>query len=296
MEANFLESEVQWIGRSKIGNGPLYMTVVNYEPRFPQHAQIVAVSLDSMRLTQASDADMEVKGGDVSGTSYNYRIFDPQEDRMIPLAEYYERHEIKGTPPTKASYTGKINGVNLIGEYKNDLGELGNFSSSRNFAGAFSDPPASKPEIIGPLDWDEFKHTINAYRQHGRHIFRGQHSNQYPLRTAFHRAKRNNLVRYVEEDIPRLRHRLNAISSHYYQSSGERLFSTFGGCAASWLSDAPVGLDTIAVRGSIFCFRLSESERRMAGRKRASSYFCTRFGSMEEISTFSGPVIKRSMA
>jgi hypothetical protein len=200
--ANFLDQEVQWIGTSRIGEGPQCLTAVNYEPRSPGFAQVVAVSLDDARLGMCSDATMEISGSKVSGVTSNYRVFDQQQDRMVPLEEHFQRIDAKQNPPTKATFTGTIDGDRLTGEYKNDLGEVGEFSLCKSFVEAILKKPAQKPEVIGPLEWEEFKHVISRYRPHGKHLFRGQNSNRYSLRTAFHRAKRNKLVKYVEEDIP----------------------------------------------------------------------------------------------
>jgi FRG domain len=219
--ADFFDTEVQWVGTSRIGEGPNCFTVVNYEPRSPGFAQIVAVSLDDNRIGMCSDATMEITGNDVSGTTNNYRVFDRQQDRMIPLEEHFQRMGATEKPPTKATFTGKIEGDHLKGDYKNDLGEVGVFSVFKSIVEGLTGKQKPKSEIIGPLEWDEFKQIISKYRHFGKHIFRGQQSSRHPLRTVFHRARRNNLVKYVEEDFPRLRHRLNAISSHYYQASGE---------------------------------------------------------------------------
>lgn len=125
--ANVLDSEVQWIGTSKLGEGPQCLTVVNYEPRFPGFAQVVAVSLDDNHIGMASDATMQISGTNVSGVTNNYRVFDSKEDRMVPLEEQFQRNNAKEKPPTRADFKGVLDNNRFSGSYTNDLGEVGEF-------------------------------------------------------------------------------------------------------------------------------------------------------------------------
>ncbi|MEQ1403371.1 FRG domain-containing protein [Rhizobium sp. YS-1r] len=62
--------------------------------------------------------------------------------------------------------------------------------------------------------WDSFKRFAIGLEP-GRFIFRGQ-SRPFRLRTAFHRTKRKDLVRFINEDIPTLHRMLTARTKHLF--------------------------------------------------------------------------------
>lgn len=63
-----------------------------------------------------------------------------------------------------------------------------------------------------------FKNFVaKNYIRNNSIIFRGQPDNTYKLRTSFHRCDRNNLLQYLQADVPTLRHEVNAVSSFYYR-------------------------------------------------------------------------------
>jgi hypothetical protein len=217
----------QWLGQSMEDTGPRVFSIVNIEKRFPDKAQLIGITLDDQRIREFHDAEFAVKGDAISGTTFNYRVFDPNTDQFIPLVEYFKRQGIQEMPPSKSRFSGKYEAGRISGEFSNDLGKKGHFEYWRTIAEALG-APVPKPEPVEVDNWEGFKRRITKYPRHGKVYFRGQHSNQYPLRTAFHRVGRTNLVRYVEEDISRLRHRINAISSHYYQLSREDYLGLLG--------------------------------------------------------------------
>jgi len=63
-------------------------------------------------------------------------------------------------------------------------------------------------------DWESFKAQIGRW-DHGTFVFRGQ-SCAWPLRTAFHRSSRSDLIPFVHRDIPDLYNHLSGQLKHLY--------------------------------------------------------------------------------
>jgi hypothetical protein len=107
----------------------------------------------------------------------------------------------------------------LRGSSRTDTGRTATFYLTNT-----STDPACKANET--LTWNEFKKfVLEKYgNQKLTTLFRGQTDNSYKLRTSFHRRKRNNLWAYLYEDVPNLRHAVNAVSSFYYrENDGEDL-------------------------------------------------------------------------
>jgi hypothetical protein len=229
MKPDLAEFSGQWIGNSQPDGAPMLFSIVNIEKRSPGKAQVIGTIFNNDQcIRQCADGQFELKGDLISGMTGNFRVFDPNTDRLIPLAEYLKQQNITETPSTKSSFSAKFEGSKISGEFTDDFGKKGRFEYWRTFVEAILKRPAPKPEPVELLDWNEFKQRIATFCRHGRVYFRGQHSNSYPLRTAFHRTGRTDLIRYVEEDIPRLRHRINTVSAHVYQNSKEDYLGLLG--------------------------------------------------------------------
>ncbi len=212
----------QWIGKSTPENGESRVIMVNVEARTPGSAVMVGVE-PKFQLRTLSRGSICSEGSTFRGKTWDYHVFDQLADELVPLPTFYKRNKIEVSPPSDAEYSAEFDGQKLAGRWKNSLGEVGRFELWRSFSEAMVGRPPAAPDAIGPLDWEEFKRQVGKFRSRGKVLFRGQHSNKYPLRTALHRSGRNNLFRYLSEDVSRLRHQINAITTHYYQSAGEDL-------------------------------------------------------------------------
>lgn len=62
--------------------------------------------------------------------------------------------------------------------------------------------------------WSAFREFAVGLEPH-RFIFRGQ-PHPYRLRTGFHRTKRKDMLRFLEEDMPHLHRLINAQTTHYF--------------------------------------------------------------------------------
>lgn len=92
--------------------------------------------------------------------------------------------------------------------WKTDIGLEGTCALKRSQGGT---PSALVPR---QLDWSDFKRYL-AEKQDRRPLFRGQ-SISLRLRTAFHRNGRANLLRFLNEDIPKLHKQLSARTRHVF--------------------------------------------------------------------------------
>jgi len=211
----------QWVGYSHSEKGGSVFAMINIEARTPEAALAVGVE-PRFQLRTVSEGSIEKEGKKIKGRTWNYQVFEPNTDTLVPLPAFYQQKGVNEEPPSHADYTAEVDGKKLIGRFKNNLGVEGRFELWKSFREPNSFAQ-STIETVGPLSWEQFKQQIAKYRSRGQILFRGQHSNQYALRTSFHRSGRNNLFRYFREEVARLRHQINAISNHYYQPFVEDL-------------------------------------------------------------------------
>lgn len=210
----------QWFGKSFGSSEAPTVIIVNIEPRTPSSAVLIGVDpVYCLRTVQQGSLTLD--GLTLSGKTWDSQVFDPDADLFVPLATYYRKHGAPKAPPKEANYSARFDGAKLNGEFENDIGEKGHFELWQSFSQATFGRPSQPPEVKQQLTWEEFKRTASKFRDSGEMLFRGQACSQMPLKTSFHRAGRNNLYRYLVEDVSRLRHQINAISNYCYRDFGE---------------------------------------------------------------------------
>jgi FRG domain len=208
----------QWVGWSRPENGVEGNTIVNFEKRSPGKAQILGFSPQNPAIRTSTDAVIQESNDIMVIESPNTRVFDWQNGQLIPVAQFLANQKIKIPVAKRTTYKLTGRGRITAGSWETDLGEKGIF----HLENTIYDPPAKADKT---LDWKEFKEfVIGNYLNRESVLFRGQPDSTYKLRTSFHRSHRNNLTKYVDEDVPRLRHSVNAVSNFYYQNNnGEHL-------------------------------------------------------------------------
>ena len=217
----------QWFGKSYSNEAKITSAVVlNIEPRSPNDALLTSVEQHGLRTF--ADGLIKYEGDSVSGQTGNFRVYNSTERRIVPLSDFYAQGGTSKKPAETATYEGKFDGKMMAGTYRNNLDESGSFAFWRTFSEANSGQPLPGRQRPTPIRWKEFKEHIANFQQKGRFLFRGQHSNEYLLQTSFHRMKRNNLPRYLNEEVARLRHHINAISPYYYHDITEDLYGLLG--------------------------------------------------------------------
>lgn len=77
-------------------------------------------------------------------------------------------------------------------------------------------PSAPSTRVPLPITtWEEFKIYTVKFPPH-RYLFRGQSSNQWRLRTHFHRTGRADLRRFTRDDVQMLHRNLTGLTTHYF--------------------------------------------------------------------------------
>jgi FRG domain len=110
--------------------------------------------------------------------------------------------------PSTVKVDGRLNGDKLYLDWTTDIGTKGFCILQKSEAGM---PSNLKPQV---MNWNEFKNYV-ADLNSRRFLFRGQNRG-WRLRTAFHRTRRADLQRFLNEDIQTLHKHLSARTKHIF--------------------------------------------------------------------------------
>jgi hypothetical protein len=99
-------------------------------------------------------------------------------------------------------------------EWRSDIGTAGKAVLPRSRANDASEYVAL-PEVG---TWEDFRHFARE-RKHYQFIFRGQENSRWRLRSHFHRTKRADLWRFINNDLPTLQHQLIGHLKHRFDRS-----------------------------------------------------------------------------
>lgn len=138
--------------------------------------------------------------------------FDPRLGRVLGKEEFskiYPDHSF----PRRTTVHFEFEGNRLQAQWFSDAGTDGSMMLTRANSARKSIIPGD-PSI---QSWDDFKKLAFCYEPNSR-IFRGQAA-PWPLRTAFHRTRRSDLIPFVSKDIPLLYQRLSSRVRHIYDFS-----------------------------------------------------------------------------
>lgn len=122
-----------------------------------------------------------------------------------------------GVPPTvqlpkSGIVNGTIDGETLTATWQTNVGTLGTVSLQRREPST----PRSPDQVLSWLAFREW--AFDEARQHPTLIFRGHSSALETLVTSFHRTGRRNLIRYDNEDVPRLRRAVEPVLGKSYDT------------------------------------------------------------------------------
>ncbi|HSY43398.1 MAG TPA: FRG domain-containing protein [Candidatus Acidoferrum sp.] len=202
----------QWIGTSVNAKGIETVVTFNIEKRTPTIGQSLGHIPSVPHLRTCSTFKIPEFQNDVVIEGVDARFFDVKAGVLIPVEEYLKNNNLKIPVPKKTDFKFLKKGKILEGSFKNDI-DSGTFLLKKTIGDA-----PHKTDYA--LNWKEFKDFVaEKYINSPSIIFRGQPDNSYKLRTAFHRCDRNNLLAYVNNDVPVLRHAVNAVSSFYYREN-----------------------------------------------------------------------------
>jgi hypothetical protein len=200
----------QWVGTTLEEKTGEVRNTLNIEKRLPRVAQILTYIPQNPNWRICTTAPFQDNGDMIVIESPDVRYFDLTTGNLVPIEEFLKQNKIEEPLPKKITYQLQERGRMLIGSFENDTGQKGTFK----LVNTIHDPAAKADHT---LTWENFKEFVTTnYLNRETVIFRGQPDNTYKLRTSFHRCQRNNLLRYMSEDVPKLRHAVNAVSSFYY--------------------------------------------------------------------------------
>ena len=208
----------QWIGSVIDPNKVEVRTMLNIEKRTPGIAQILSYSIQFPNLRTSAIIKFGNFESELVVDSPDASFFDVSTGKLIPIPEYWKLHNIDQPIPKRMTYTFDRKGRIIAGSFKSDVGTSGTFEVTNTV----NDAPRKAHHVF---DWESFKKFVAArYINDPQILFRGQPDNRYKLRTSYHRRDRNNLLAYLNNDIPELAHAINAVSSFYYRpEDGEQL-------------------------------------------------------------------------
>lgn len=198
-------------------NGVRAEITLNIEKRTPTVGQSLGHIPSVPQLRTCSTFNIPEFKDEIIIKDVDARFFDVKTGILMPVEEYMTANKLTVPIPKESAFTFQKKGKLLVGSYKNELNS-GNFELKNTM-----DEPACRADYT--LNWKEYKNFVTEnYITSPKVIFRGQPDHSYKLRTSFHRCNRNNLLEYLNNDIPNLRHAVNAVSTFYYrENDGEHL-------------------------------------------------------------------------
>ncbi len=122
--------------------------------------------------------------------------------------------------PTSTEIRMEPDGNAITAKWVSDIGTSG---ETTLFKG--NDRETSSVEKLQITNWLEFKEFVGRLRPES-FVFRGQ-SKPWPLRTAFHRTNRSDLIPFIDRDMPKLNDHLSSKLKHLYDLSDPTMNASF---------------------------------------------------------------------
>jgi FRG domain len=117
------------------------------------------------------------------------------------------------TFPTSANTDWEIGNDTIHVKWLTDIGTSGE--------GTLQKIDGSRPSELVALEintWDEFRRYVRDLELY-KFMFRGQESNEWRLRTAFHRTERSDLWKFMQVDVGALYQHLSSLTAHIFNLS-----------------------------------------------------------------------------
>jgi hypothetical protein len=202
----------QWIGDVVDQNQVRLRTMLNIEKRTPGVGQVLSYVPQFPHIRTVTKIAFGQFEDETVIDSPDACFFDVNTGNLIPAEEYWKINQITQPMPKRTTYKFQSQGRVLAGTYEQDVGGSGVFELTNTV-----DDAARKPDHV--FNWKSFKEFVaEKYLNNPQILFRGQPHNHYKLRTSFHRSNRNDLLAYINNDVPELAHAVNAVSSFYYRT------------------------------------------------------------------------------
>lgn len=190
-------SSGQWLG--KIAGTNVGYCVLNIDPDRPFHG---IVQVEDGVLPFSALLTLAFTERAFTGSLRNFAAQPQPPTGVPPIAQL----------PKSGIVNGTIDGETLTATWQTDVGTLGTVFLQRR------EPSAPRPpdQVLSWLAFREW--AFDEARQHPTLIFRGHSSALETLVTSFHRTGRRNLIRYDNEDVPRLRRAVEPVLGKSYDT------------------------------------------------------------------------------
>lgn len=196
----------QWIGRYQGSNvGQIIVNIDELSNRY----RGVAYLIDETKGMPSSATLFETKDKE---RNFSFKAEVLPVDPRTGMANTWESVRPLYPPevvfPGSANVEGRWDESSLHLSWRTDIGTSGSCILPRP-----RDPNTSDLQAQ-VMNWSEFKDYVNSLSDL-HHLFRGQ-SKPWRLRTSFHRHRRADLTRFLNEDIPLLHKNLSARTKHVF--------------------------------------------------------------------------------
>ncbi len=201
----------QWFGQSDgEPNGTIVFELEDVDEEikgfaylFPDETSILSSCITISFSKKLTDLEIDTQ---------NVLHFDSNYGRVLSLDEIEKRYpdyEYPNTVKVKAQYDfDKPNEIQVY--WESNVESYGKAILTRSL----SDNKSNLSCEQNVKDWKAFQEHVTENMSDG-FIYRGQ-AQPWPLQTAFHRTKRKDLRRYIDEDLPRLRRALAGRLKHVF--------------------------------------------------------------------------------
>lgn len=191
----------QWVG--KISGTNTGRLILNIDRDRPFEGVLAIADDDPQKVSALAFVQLRVDGEKLEGalTQFYPARSGLNTDQLREAADALPKH---------GSMSGKISNDKIEGSWQTDIHTKGDFKLVRYERDFFVQPTQV-------LEWGDYvKWALETKRKWPNLIFRGHSSNQYNLRTSFHRLGRRDLVRYATNDVPVLARYVSPITKCVY--------------------------------------------------------------------------------
>ncbi len=206
----------QWIGRTS--GGQVGLVIVNVDDRGGYFSGNAFTFPDDKSFAPSGISfETKDKGKDFNFISSIIPI-NPETGLSLTWEEIEKRHP--GIPHSKK--------IEVSGHFEeNDLFLKGQTDLGVKLESRITKKPFSEwSDLVGEIKtWDNYKEHVATFSE-GGYLFRGQ-AKPWKLRTAFHRRRRYDLWRFLNEDIPKLHLRLTGRTKHFFNFENPQEYGAF---------------------------------------------------------------------
>tara|TARA_R110001592_G_scaffold363120_1_gene680586 strand:- start:1114 stop:2241 length:1128 start_codon:yes stop_codon:yes gene_type:complete len=184
----------------------------------------VIIDLDRLERDVTGHFYLYEKAGDVAGTVGEIKFSNGSLPESV-VVQVRPFHGLLGRELSQDEFHQEFQGFEFPSFTKIGFSQIGRnisatWESTIGTAGTVVLTRGNEREasLVAPepnvSDWDSFKKRVKEW-EHEEFVFRGQ-PGTWPLRTAFHRTSRSDLIPFVHRDIPKLYNHLSGQLKHLY--------------------------------------------------------------------------------